>query len=83
MADNKRESREVGELLVKVSADVGEALTGFKALQRELRETTKAVRELESAYEDVEKAVYLSEIKSSLCDCRMINRCVDGKCRDK
>lgn len=56
MADNKRESREVGELTVKVSADVGEALTGFKALQRELRETTKAARELESAYKDLHDA---------------------------
>lgn len=54
MADKKK-SREVGELTVKVSADVGEALIGFKALQRELRETTKAVRELESAYKDAEK----------------------------
>src|SRR5690625_3495973 len=56
MADEMK-SREVGELSVKVSADVGEALTGFKALQRELRETTKAARELERAYEDVEKAI--------------------------
>lgn len=56
MADEKK-SREVGELTVKVAADVGEALTGFKALQRELRETTKAAREMEQAYEDVEKAI--------------------------
>lgn len=70
-------------LTVTVTADVNEAITGFKALQRELRETTKAARELEQAYKDVEKAVYLSEIKTSLYDCRTINRCDDGKCRDK
>lgn len=72
-----------GDLAISITADVDEAVTGLKRLQRELRETTKAVRELEQAYKDVEKAVYLSEIKTSLCDCRTINRCDDGKCRDK
>lgn len=62
MADEKK-SREVGELTVKVAADVGEALTGFKALQRELRETTKAAREMEQAYEDVEKAIAPTTLK--------------------
>lgn len=51
MAENKRE-----DLTVSITADVDEAVAGFKRLQRELRETTKAVRELESAYKDVEKA---------------------------
>ena len=51
MAENKRE-----DLTVKITADVDEAVAGFKRLQRELRETTKAVRELESAYKDAEKA---------------------------
>lgn len=44
-------------LTVKVTADVNDAITGFKALSRELRETTKAARELEQAYEDVEIAI--------------------------
>lgn len=51
MADNKR-----GDLAISITADVDEAVTGLKRLQRELRETTKAVRELESAYKDVEDA---------------------------
>ena len=42
MADNQ--SR---ELTVKVNVDVSEALTGLKALQREAKEATKALRELE------------------------------------
>lgn len=52
MADNK--SREVGNLNVKVEIDVSEALTGLKALQREAREATKALRELEAAKRNVE-----------------------------
>lgn len=36
------------EITVKVSADVSESITGFKALQREIRETTKALREYEA-----------------------------------
>jgi hypothetical protein len=55
MADNQ--SREEikrnnhGELIIKVRADVdvSEALTGLKALQREAKEATKALRELEAA----------------------------------
>ena len=44
------------DLTIKVTADVNDAITGFKALSRELREATKAARELEQAYSDVEKA---------------------------
>src|SRR5690554_3372797 len=44
------------ELTVTIDADVDEAVAGFKRLQRELRETTKAVRELESAYKDLHDA---------------------------
>lgn len=47
MADNK--SR--GELSIKVNVDVSEALVGLKAIQREAREATKALRELENAQE--------------------------------
>src|SRR5690625_4969534 len=55
------EGTNVGELTVKVTADVGEAITGFKALQRELRATTKAARELEQAYEDLKDAHFTDE----------------------
>lgn len=41
------------DITVKVSADVSEAITGFKALSREIREVTKAIREYEAAVEDV------------------------------
>src|SRR5690625_5362537 len=51
MAENKR-----GDLSVKITADVDEAITGFKSLSRELREATKAARELEQAYSDVKRA---------------------------
>lgn len=44
------------DITISITADVDEAVAGFKRLQRELRETTKAVRELESAYKDVEHA---------------------------
>ena len=51
------------DLTIKVTADVDDAITGFKALSRELHEATKTARELEQAYssaaeayEDVEKA---------------------------
>ena len=44
------------ELEVSVSADVDDAVTELKRLQRELRKATKEVRELESAYKDEEKA---------------------------
>lgn len=47
----------LSDISISVTADVAEALTGFKALQRELRETTKAVRELENAYEDLALAL--------------------------
>lgn len=52
-----RESEDSSNLTITVAADVNDAITGFKALSRELRETTKAARELEQAYEDVEHTV--------------------------
>lgn len=49
MADNK--SREVGSLEVKVraSVDVSDAISGLKALQREAKKASQALRELENA----------------------------------
>lgn len=44
MADNK--SR---ELSIKVNVDISEALTGLKAIQREAKKATQALRELEEA----------------------------------
>ncbi len=40
--------KNIGNLSVKLDIDVSEALTGLKALQREAKEATKALRELES-----------------------------------
>lgn len=45
-------SGKIGEALVKVSIDVSEALTGLKALQREARKATQALRELEAKVSD-------------------------------
>ncbi|MDQ0270743.1 hypothetical protein [Cytobacillus purgationiresistens] len=42
-------TKDIGELTYKLSLDVSEALTGLKAVQREAREATKALRELEAA----------------------------------
>ena len=36
------------DLTIKVTADVNDAITGFKSLSRELREATKALREYEA-----------------------------------
>ncbi|MBS4195344.1 hypothetical protein [Lederbergia citri] len=60
MADNK--SREVGSLHVKVNVDVSEALTGLKALTREAREATKALRELEAAQKRSGSSVIVSPL---------------------
>lgn len=41
-------------LTMKLDVDVSEALTGLKALQREAREATKALRELEAVKRNAE-----------------------------
>jgi phage-related minor tail protein len=43
MADNK--SR---ELMIKIDVDISDALTGLKAIQREAKKATQALRELET-----------------------------------
>lgn len=59
MADEK--SREdIGSLKVKIDVDVSEALTGLKAVQREARKATQALREMESYYESDGKRFYVS-----------------------
>ena len=47
MADFKQ-SREVGNLTVKLDVDASDAIRALKALQREARKATQALRELES-----------------------------------
>lgn len=62
-------SESPNDMAVKVSADVSEAITGFKALSREIREATKAIREYEAAVEDSgpsENAAIPNEIKDVL-----------------
>lgn len=53
--DNRAEikTNDVSKLYVSVETDVSDAVKWFKALQREIRETTKALRE----YEAVSKRV--------------------------
>lgn len=45
------ESREVGEINVKLDVDVSEALTGLKAVQREARKATSALAEFKEEQE--------------------------------
>lgn len=59
----------VRDLTVKVDVDVSEAITGLKALQREAKEATKALREYEStaqrlkAHMDANGAEYYEGIR--------------------
>lgn len=45
------------ELSIKVGVDVAEALTGLKAIQREAKKATQALRELEAANMSLTKIV--------------------------
>ncbi|MEK3887271.1 hypothetical protein [Bacillus sp. FSL K6-3431] len=49
-----RDGNSSGELTVKVNVDVSEALVGLKSLQREAREATKVLRELEAAQSETQ-----------------------------
>lgn len=44
----------IGELLIKLNVDVSDALKGLKAIQREVRETIKVLKELET-YQGVDE----------------------------
>ena len=46
--DNAKEGSDSNTLPIKVDVDVSEAITGLKAVQREAKEATKALRELEA-----------------------------------
>lgn len=43
------------ELSVRINVDVSEALTGLKAIQREAKKATQALRELEAAQQGGER----------------------------
>ena len=62
MADFKQSREEqrkpFGELTVKVDVDASDAIRALKALQREARKATQALRELESYYESEGKRFY-------------------------
>lgn len=58
---DEEEEVSVGGLTVTVNADVGDAIKGFKALQRELRKTAQEARELESAYNDLKSVQFVDE----------------------
>lgn len=54
MADNKsRELNAQKSLQINVELDASEAIKGLKAIQREVRAATKALRELEEAQKAV------------------------------
>ena len=48
-----QDQRELSGLTVKVNVDVAEAITGLKALQREAKKATAALRELEAAQQNI------------------------------
>jgi phage-related minor tail protein len=58
MADNK--SR---ELTIKIDVDITDALTGLKAIQREAKRATQALRELEQASAKAIKYTRVGEIE--------------------
>lgn len=62
MADFKQSREEqrkpFGELTVKLDVDASDAIRALKALQREARKATQALRELESYYESEGKRFY-------------------------
>lgn len=43
----------IGELSVKVNVDVSEAISGLKAVQREVKKATQALAEFKSAQESM------------------------------
>lgn len=61
------EAKSIGGLTYKLTLDVSEALAGLKALQREARKATQAVRGVESAEITVHD-LQLQAIKDSLKD---------------
>lgn len=62
------ESKGSRGLTIEVDVDVSEALTGLKALQREAKKATQALRELEEAQNDFNKrqSIDIVEIQAEL-----------------
>ena len=60
MADFKQ-SREVGNLTVKLDVDASDAIRALKALQREARKATQALRELEAVVAEL-KTLHKGEV---------------------
>lgn len=54
-----QEKRELNEISVKLNADVSEMIRGLKAVQREAKKATQALRELEGAEEIERLAAFL------------------------
>lgn len=80
---SRREKREnAGDLSITINADVGDAITGFKALQRELRKTTKEARELESAYEDLAKKMGEGTADSARLSAKSLERLASASTKE-
>lgn len=60
----EEDDEKTSDITVTISADVDEAVSGFKRLQRELRKTSQEAREMEQAYKDVEQAIISDKIVS-------------------
>lgn len=58
MADNK--SR---ELTIKIDVDISDALTGLKAIQREAKKATQALRELEEVSNKAIKYTRIGDVE--------------------
>jgi hypothetical protein len=66
MADFKQ-SREVGNLTVKLDVDASDAITALKAIQREARKATQALRELEAKTAELQRdSVVLTKEQAEL-----------------
>lgn len=63
MAEKSREldgkAKGIGNLTVKLDIDASDAITGLKALSREAKKATQAIRELETYYERDDKQYYV------------------------
>lgn len=55
------EKRESNDVTVKVNVDCSQALTGLKAVTREAKKATAALKELEEQQEKMDKGRYLGK----------------------
>lgn len=61
-------TRELRVLTVKVNVDVSEAISGLKALQREAKQATKELRELERSKQETEVRDFATLQNDKLAD---------------